>query len=305
MLGAVVALVFTIHAVPGGIAEILLIADEKAKLTLIDLSTDPTKLTLWAAVLGCTLFEFGSTAIDQTVTQRALCCSNLKEARKAIAFSAIGIATTWLMAGVGLGIVAFYHLNPLSPEVAAAVAQEPDRIFPYFVIHQLPPGVSGIIIAAIFAAGISTLDSALAALSQVSVMGLGQKLLPNLRNMSEQALVKLSRITIIFWGLLICTLAIVIIPFQDEGLLALGFKASGVVYGSLIGIAVLALMRRGQFVGIVIATLVASMAVIWLDVLNVNFFWWYPVGAIITVAIALLFDCIFPVQKSEQGRGKI
>jgi uncharacterized membrane protein (UPF0136 family) len=97
-------------------------------------------------------------------------------------------------------------------------------------------------------------------------------------------------------------LAIVIIPFQDEGLLALGFKASGVVYGSLIGIAVLALMRRGQFVGIVIATLVASMAVIWLDVLNVNFFWWYPVGAIITVAIALIFDGIFPAQKSEQGR---
>ena len=133
---------------------------------------DPRKTyTLWVGILGCTFFEFGMNAVDQVVTQRALCCKNLREARKAVGFSMIGVVTTWIMAFVGIGMVAFYHINPLPSEVSASILEEPDRIFPYYVVSELPNGVSGLIIAAMFAAGISTLDSALTALSQTSVMG--------------------------------------------------------------------------------------------------------------------------------------
>jgi SSS family solute:Na+ symporter len=300
-LGALVALIFAISAVPGGIPEVLAIADEKAKLTLIDFSMDPTKLTLWAAVIGCTFFEFGSTAVDQTITQRALCCANLKEARKAVAFSAIGVITTWLMAAVALAMVAFYHVNPMAENVAKSMVLEPDRIFPYFVISQLPQGVSGIIIAAIFAAGISTLDSALTALSQTSVVGLGRKLIPSIRDASESTLVKLSRRVIIVWGLAISALAIAVIPLQEQGLLALGFKATGFIYGSLIGISVLALMRRGSFFTIVTATVIATFVVVWLDTQSVNFFWWYPIGACVTIGIVLCMEAF--ITKRNKSRG--
>ncbi len=288
-IGAVFALFFAIGDIPGGVGEMISIADQKAKLALIDLTLDPHKTyTLWVGILGCTFFEFGSNAIDQVVTQRALCCKNLKEARKAVGFSALGILTTWILAFVGIGLVAYYHINPLSPEVAASIVAEPDRIFPYYVINQLPNGISGIIIAAMFAAGISTLDSALTALSQTSVMGIGSHAFPSVKAMSEKKVIKISRIAIIIWGIILALLAYIFSHFQGGGLLALGFKVPGYVYGVLIGVAFLALMRKGTFEGILLGAFLAIMTVAWLHFEGISFFWWFPAGAAVVMITALV-----------------
>jgi len=271
----------------------LSIADEKAKLALIDLTLDPHKTyTLWVGILGCTFFEFGSNAVDQVVTQRALCCRNLKEARKAVGFSAIGILTTWILAFVGIGLVAYYHINPLSPEVSASILQEPDRIFPYYVIEQLPNGISGLIIAAMFAAGISTLDSALTALSQTSVMGIGSIIVPSVKTMDEKKLIRISRYAIILWGAVLAILAYIFSGSQGGGLLALGFKVPGYVYGIMIGTAFLALMRKGSFKGILTGSILAVVAVYFLHREGISFFWWFPAGAIVVMATALIHSKI-------------
>lgn len=289
ILGAMFALVFAVGDIPGGLGEMLTIADEKAKLALIDLTLDPHKTyTLWVGILGCTFFEFGSNAIDQVVTQRALCCKNLKEARKAVGFSALGVLTTWILAFVGIGLVAFYHLNPLSPEVAASITQEPDRIFPYYVVNQLPNGISGLIIAAMFAAGISTLDSALTALSQTSVMGIGGLIIPSIKKMDENKIIRISRYAIIIWGGILALIAYIFSGHQGGGLLALGFKVPGYVYGILIGIAFLSLMRKGSFTGIFVGSILSVAAVYGLHHEGISFFWWFPVSAIIVMATALL-----------------
>lgn len=289
MFGALFALFFAIGDIPGGIGEMLTIADEKAKLTLIDLSLDPRKTyTLWVGILGCTFFEFGMNTVDQVVTQRALCCKNLKEARKAVGFSALGVLTTWIMAFVGIGLVAFYHINPISEEVSASILQEPDRIFPYYVVNELPNGISGLIIAAMFAAGISTLDSALTALSQTSVMGIGPIVFPRIKTMDEKKVVKISKLAIVIWGAVLALLAFGFSFFQEGGLLALGFKVPGYVYGILVGVAFLALMRKGHYPGILLGSILAVAAIAWMHHEGISFFWWFPVGALIVILIALL-----------------
>ncbi len=294
IFGALFALIYAIGDVPGGLGEMMAIADQKAKLTLIDLSLDPHKTyTLWVGILGCTFFEFGSNAVDQVVTQRALCCKNLKEARKAVGFSVIGVITTWIMAFVGIGLVAYYHINPLTPEVSASIVQEPDRIFPYYVVNSLPNGISGLIIAAMFAAGISTLDSALTALSQTSVMGIGSIIYPKIKTMKENKVVKISKMAIILWGGILALLAFGFSFFQNGGLLALGFKVPGYAYGTLIGIAFLALMRRGSFTGILIGSLLAIVAIAWMHTEGISFFWWFPVGAIVVIGVAVFHQAIF------------
>lgn len=300
ILGALFAFYFAVDGIPGGMGELLKIADEKSKLALLDLSLDPHKTyTLWVGVLGCTFFEFGSNAVDQVVTQRALCCKNLKEAQKAVGFSVIGVTTTWIMALVGLALVAFYHINPLSEEVQATMLNEPDKIFPYYVVQQLPDGISGLIIAAMFAAGISTLDSALTALSQTSVMGLGSWIYPKIKLMSEKKVVKLSKMAIILWGAILALLAYGFSFLQDGGLLALGFKVPGYAYGVLIGIAFLALMRKGEFIGIFIGAILAIAAIAAMHVEGISFFWWFPVGALIVMGVGLLFNTL--MKKNEKN----
>lgn len=209
-------------------------------------------------------------------------------------FSVIGVATTWIMAFVGIGLVAYYHINPLSPEINASMVQEPDRIFPYYVVNSLPNGISGLIIAAMFAAGISTLDSALTALSQTSVMGVGSILFPRLKFMNEDKVVKISKMAIIVWGGILALLAYGFSFFQDGGLLALGFKVPGYAYGTLIGIAFLALMRRGSFMGILMGSLLAIACIGWMHMEGISFFWWFPVGAFVVIMMAIFYDMIVP-----------
>lgn len=291
IVGAVFALVYALGDIPGGLGEMMAIADQKAKLTLLDLSLDPHKTyTLWVGVLGCTFFEFGMNAVDQVVTQRTLCCKNLREARKALGFSVVGVATTWIMAFVGLGLVAYYHINPLSEAAGASIMAEPDRIFPYYVVNELPTGISGLIIAAMFAAGISTLDSALTALSQTTVMGIGPVIFPRLKTLAEKRLVMISKMAIVAWGAVLALMAYGFSFFQEGGLLALGFKVPGYAYGVLIGIAFLALRRRGSFPGILAGSIASVAVIVWMHLDGISFFWWFPVGAIVVMAMAYLVE---------------
>ena len=218
-------------------------------LQLLDLSLDPrATYTLWVGLVGMAVFELGQNAIDQVVTQRALCCRDRREAQKAVYAAAFGALTFYLMAFVGLGLVAFYALNPPAGAAAELLVQQPDRVFPFFLVEQVPPGLSGLLIASIFAAGISTLDSALTALSQTTLAGGYQRYVRP--HAPERHYLRVSRAFIIAWAAVLCGLALGFHFYSTEGLLNLGLRVPGYVYGALLGIALLALWRRGTPAGI-------------------------------------------------------
>ena len=206
------------------------------------------------------------------------------------------------MAFVGIALVAYYDINPLSELVQNSISQEPDRIFPYYVVNALPNGISGLIIAAMFAAGISTLDSALTALSQTSVMGIGTIVFPKLKTMNEDKVVKISKIAIVVWGIILALLAYGFSFFQDGGLLALGFKVPGYAYGALIGIAFLALMRKGKFTGVLAGSFIAILIIAWMHYDGISFFWWFPVGAIVVIAVTLIHWYSVGANKNEEPK---
>jgi solute:Na+ symporter, SSS family len=282
--GAIVAVVAMIYAVPGGVSGIFAIADQHAKLALIDLSLDPTKTyTLWVGIIGMTTFELGQTAIDQSVTQRALCCASTKEAQKAVYASVVAALTFYLMAFVGLGLVAFYTLYPPQGVNAELLARQPDRVFPLFLVEQMPPGLSALLIASIFAAG--AINSALAALSQTTVAGIYQRYVRP--RASERHYLRASRVFIIVWAAVLGGLALVFHTYNSQGLLNLGLRVPGYVYGALLGIALLALWRRGTVVGIAVGVVASIVVVLGLQAIHVAFFWWYPVGCLVVIACAV------------------
>src|SRR5690625_3856890 len=147
--GAVLVFFFAVGAVEGGIVEVLRIADEKAKLRLIDISMDPKQTyTLWVALFGASIFQLTQNAVDQVSTQRLLCCRSLSDARKALAWAGAGNITTIILALAALGVVAYYHVQPPGAEEMAMLAEKPDQVFPFFVVRELPVGMSGLIVAA-------------------------------------------------------------------------------------------------------------------------------------------------------------
>ncbi|TWT45493.1 Sodium/glucose cotransporter [Phycisphaerae bacterium RAS1] len=159
------ALVFVLLQLPGGWSEVFSAASAAGKLQAIDLSSDPKAgFTLWTGLIGNTVLCLSAYGTDQMMAQRMFCCRGPVQARRAILASNIGLITPILALLVGLALFAFYQRFPLAGEAAAAVAAKSDRVFPVFVLQNMPPGLVGLIIAGIFAAAMPT--SAISALSQ-------------------------------------------------------------------------------------------------------------------------------------------
>lgn len=301
LAGAVVSLLVIIGGLPMGIAEAVRELDEAAKLKLIDVSTNPAKTwTVWTGLICFTIFELAQNSVDQVITQRMMCCRNYKEARKAVLGSLGIVLFTLLLAAVGLGVWLFYQHQKPDAAAIAFLAERPSRAFPYFIMHELPVGVSGLLIAGIFAAGISTLDSALAALSETTVNGIYRKWVRPAA--TDDECMRMSRIWVVVWGLILCLLAYLAGKLvQNEGLLNLAYKVPVLTYGPLLMIAIFALSRRGSFRSILtgaaasVASAMTLLILIRRDVAHIDEFWIYPVSCLVFVAVTGVTGGLKPV----------
>ena len=294
LAGAVISLVAIMGGLPFGMGEAVRQLDEAAKLKLIDVATDPAKTwTVWTG-LGCfAIFELAQNSVDQVITQRMMCCRDYREARKAVLGSLGIVLFSLLMSAVGLGVWLYYQHHALETEAASFLAEQPSRAFPYFVVHELPVGVSGLLIAGIFAAGISTLDSALAALSETTVNGIYRRWINPAAD--ERKCLRLSRISVVVWGIVLSLLAYLAGSLvQSEGLLNLAYKVPVLTYGPMLMIALFALARRGSFPAVLSGTLASVSVALTLLVLKakalitLDQFYVYPITCVVFLAVVVV-----------------
>lgn len=156
--GAGVALALIVDHLPGGWSQLLTMAGAAGKLRLFDLSLDWSQpYGLWAGLLGGLFITLGSHGVDQLMVQRYLSARSLGDARRALSWSGVVVVAQFaLFLLIGVGLWAFYQLS--SPAVAF---DRPDRVFAHFILAEMPVGVLGLLLGAVFAAAMSTLSSSL------------------------------------------------------------------------------------------------------------------------------------------------
>ncbi len=133
--GAVFSVGLTYTASDVTLGEAIQFLDERAKLTLIDLSTDPSKsYTLWTGVLTGTLLGL-IPVTSQSGMQRIRACRSLRDARFAFIFSVVLYVTPVLLLAVGLGLSLYFGVNGVPPDLAERLLGHPDQAFPYFIVH--------------------------------------------------------------------------------------------------------------------------------------------------------------------------
>ncbi len=226
------------------------------RFTFFDFDWSPARqYTFWTAVFATTwggLYAYGT---DQMMAQRMFCCRGPREARLAIISSTAGQVVTVMMCFVGVGLYAFYRVFELPDDLAARVAGKPDLIFPIFILRELPAGVTGLVIAGIFAAALSTLVSVVAAYSQTTISafylpwrrrrrtgGAGDPL----DDPAEQRrLVLLSRVLVVLWGAILCAMAQVAEAASGKfpEILNLALAMAGYTGGALLAGFLLAFLR--------------------------------------------------------------
>ena len=286
-MGAVFALLFVSLNIQQSITDAALWLDDQAKWVLFDFDTDPGKrYTIWAGVIGAVGLSIAQ-ASTQGTWQRVRACRTVKDAQKAFDVAALFYGVHVVILCVGLALAVFYGERGVSPELAAQLTQSPDRIFPYFIVNELPVGISGLFIAAIFAAAISTLDSALTESSDLTVNHIYQRLLPQ---RSEAHYLLVSRLFMVLWGLLFFAAAMFFSRYQGVGLLELTFKLPNYFYGAIFASIVLARCAIGRFSTIILGFALATLSVLMMSSYGIAFFYWCPVSGLLMVGVVWALD---------------
>ena len=151
--------------VPGGAPQVFRVASEAGKLDVFDW-TDLGRLTALSAMIGWFFVFLNDYGTDQVTVQRLLAVRNDRGVGKAIAFNAVNdLLINGMLIFIGIGMFAYFRAFPnrLDPSV------DPDGMLPFYIMHMLPPGVSGLLVTAIFAAAMSSVDSGINSLATVIV----------------------------------------------------------------------------------------------------------------------------------------
>lgn len=236
------------------------------------------------------LFGFISTAgamgCDQDMTQRMLTCRRVEEARRSLILSGLfGIPVAALFLFIGTCLFVFY---------GGEAPGDARMVFAQFILEELPAGLRGLLFAGAIAAAMSSVDSALGALSSTAAQDLYRPLLRT--PPTEKRLVLVSRIGVLAFGLILWGLTWILRGIEDQ-MLFVGFKIASVPMGALMGIFLLGLLtrtrgnERGNLIAFFSGTALAACTLILVEnnLIGLGWTWVLPLHILFTFGIAALY----------------
>jgi SSS family solute:Na+ symporter len=221
---------------------------------------------------------------DQSQVQRELSAPTTADTKKSLVFNGIArFPLTALYILLGVAIFAVYTKNPeLGQQVPYS---KPDYLVPQFVLLYLPPGLRGLLFAALLAAAMSSLDSALNSLSAATMHDF---IAPSLKDHTR--LLLFSKLTTVGWGIMITGFAFFVGNISDtviESINKIGSAFSGPILAAfLVGVVFRTVTARGIIAGILSG--VAFNLYLWLGQPKIHWMWWNMFGFLVATAIALL-----------------
>jgi len=264
IFGGIAALVYVSGSLPEGWTSLVDSGYQAGKFKTFDFSTDPrVAFTFWAALIAMPFQNVAVYGTDHLFVQRLLCCKNQREAQKAVLWSTVGELVPVLMLTVGVGLFVFYQHNALPANLSALVAERGDRIFPAFIITEIPVGLKGLLIAGILSAAISSLDSILAALSQISLTMFYKPIIEPAAD--ETRMLKVSRLFVIFWGVVLAVTAWQFSASQLD-IVTLAFSMTTYTWGPMLGLFLLSIATtRYHVTGIGYSVLLSIVVVLFIN----------------------------------------
>jgi SSS family transporter len=230
--GTLVSVILLGHRVPGGWHAIHSMAAAGGKLTLFHFAFSLSETyTFWAGLAGGCFLTMASHGTDQLMVQRLLAAKNLRESRIALLSSGGVILVQFaLFLAIGTGLYYFYGSAPQG---------SPDRIFPAFIVTEMPHGVAGLMVAAILAAAMSNLSAAVNSLSSSSMVDFYLAWYPDT---DDRRRARLSRVMTFFWAMLLFVLAL--LSRGGGHVVEVGLSIASVAYGALLGVFLLGTLTR-------------------------------------------------------------
>jgi SSS family transporter len=274
-----------IGSLGGGFSEFIDVGVSNSKFRLLDMSPDLTVATFWVFAIWSVTQLFG--VLGQETMQRAWATDGVKAAKKSVyTLAAVSLPGTVLFYSIGTSLFAYYRQHPedLNPTIKT------DGIFPQYIVQNLPAGLSGLMIAAIFAAAISM------AMNTSSTIITRDFFRFFFRDASDK-----TRMRFGWWGTLITGaiatgIAVLLASLDSASLWDLFSNLMALVGGGFGGVIVLGLLtRRASTAGAWIGSLVGTVVLIYLEVFTRTSFFIYGTIAMATsIGVGYLASFVFP-----------
>lgn len=264
-IGAVVVVLIVLAAsIPAPAPDVVRALDDAGKLKLIDTSFDLTKpYTLWTALIGFALLNLAALGTDQDLAQRLLTCrSSLKAGWSVVWSQLIGLPVVLLFLLIGVLLWVYFQRPELMGEAwTGRPPRDTRQVFLSYLTGGLPAGLSGVMIAGLFAAGLSSLDSTLNAMSSAFVNDCYKRLRPG---REESHYLRVARLGVCIAGLVLACFAGVCVFWQrarGDTLLDFALAVMVYAYAGLAAVFLCALLTRRGTVASAIAAIVCGFAI--------------------------------------------
>ena len=264
LIGALVIAGLLLANHPHGPGEALHLAANEGKFSLGSFGLDLTQSTFWVVFLYGVFINLNNFGIDQSFVQRYHAARDEKAAARSVwtgALLYVPVAALFFL--IGSLLFSFYHASPelLEPLVAQYPDDHADKVLPHFIATQLPPGAAGLLIAAIFAAAMSSIDTSLNSAATVTLKDFVQRHLN--RGKTEADALRILRNATLMWGVLGTGVALAMIG--QKSLLDAWWKLSGIFAGGMLGLFLLGLIsRRANNAGALAGVIVGVLVICWM-----------------------------------------
>ncbi len=295
--GAILSLFVILQQIPHDWTWVIAQAHQAGKLRLFDFHFELSArffsetYNFWAGLIGGCFLTTASHGTEQLMVQRLLAAKNEKESRAALLASWVVIFFQFsLFLLIGAILFVYYSSS------GAAPPDPPDRIYPEFIWKHLPPGVAGLVIAAILAAAMSNLSAALNSLASTTIMDFYKPMAARRGfDAPESHFLKLARGATVAWGAVL--FGIGLLARQWGSVLEAGLSIASILYGGLLGVFLLGLLttrvgERAAMAGMIAGLL--AMLSIKLFRVPVAWTWYVLIGTSITFAVGYLGSLALP-----------
>jgi SSS family transporter len=304
--GAVAAAVVLINNIDGGFSGAIALGQQFDKFDVFDFTLDFTKTyTFWGGLLGGCFLTMSTHGTDQYLVQRYLCTSKPASATTAL-LSSGAVVLAQFIGFLFIGVLLFAFYAPYkAPEYAlAGVAgsgipatfqfAKGDQVFPHFITEHMPPGLSGLVVAAIFAAALSS------SLNSIAATAINDLYKPFVREISDRRLLKISGWLTVIVGIIQIIVAIIFMQ-TGESALNLALSVASLFNGPILGVFLVgAFLKKAREAHALIGML-ASISLMLYILLGTKIAWpWYAlIGSITTLVVAFVASLLIRNNHNE------
>ena len=254
--GAIFAVIYISCSLPGGLGETIDIAVANGKFNLGTTNFDLKDATMWTVIIAACFTHLTTYGTDQSMVQRYLTTSSMKEAQKSVWTNAIlTIPATLIFFFIGTALYAYYKIYPENLSISIPNG---DAIFPWYIFTQLPTGIVGLLISGIFAAAMSTLSGSMNSAATAYIVDIYSRFLHKGESGNELRAARMATCVI---GIISLSFAFLMATWNIASLWDEFNKILGLILGSMGGLFMLGMLtERANSIGAIIG-IVASIMV--------------------------------------------